>query len=143
MKHRKYARPVASCPHQISNHRRRCSFLCVRVCLARGGVVQILHAAATLALEFLADKDRVAPRALMDTAVYLHEIILSLQGLQGIALQTAIAKVMGPVRVIDCFVKCGRGGINWTLLERSSPCVDEYLCYDHDTTMVMMMVVMM
>lgn len=55
-----------------------------------------------LALEFLADKDRVAPRALVDTAVYLHEVILSLEGLQGIALQTAIAKVMGAGRVVHC-----------------------------------------
>lgn len=55
--------------------------------------MQVLHAAATLAHEFLVDKERAAPRALLDTAVYLHEIMLSLQGLQGIALQNVIAKV--------------------------------------------------
>lgn len=57
------------------------------------GAGQVLHAAATLAHEFLVDKERAAPRALLDTAVYLHEIMLSLQGLQGIALQNVIAKV--------------------------------------------------
>ncbi|CAB1097831.1 unnamed protein product [Ectocarpus sp. CCAP 1310/34] len=55
--------------------------------------VQVLYAAATLAHEFLADKERVAPRALVDTAVYLHDIVLSLQGLQGEALRRVIAKV--------------------------------------------------
>ncbi|CAM9609122.1 unnamed protein product, partial [Hapterophycus canaliculatus] len=54
---------------------------------------QVLHATATLAQEFLSDKDRVAPRALVDTAVCLHDILLSLQGLQGEALQGVIAKV--------------------------------------------------
>lgn len=96
MKHRKYAGPVASAH---SNTVAVVATLLVRVCavMAGGGAhgTQVLHAAATLAFEFLADKDRVAPRALMDTAVYLHEIILSLQGLQGIALQTVITKVTG------------------------------------------------
>lgn len=77
---------------------------CVRA--RRAGGAQVLHAVATLAFEFLADKERVAPRALMDTAVYLHDIILSLQGLQGIALQTAIAKVMGAAGE---FVVLGQG----------------------------------
>lgn len=58
-----------------------------------GDQVQVLHSAAVLAHEFLADKGRVAPRPLIDTAVYLHDIILSLQGLQGDALQAVIAKV--------------------------------------------------
>lgn len=58
--------------------------------------VQVLYAAATLAHEFLADKERVAPRALVETAVYLHDIVLSLQGLQGEALRRVIAKVNGP-----------------------------------------------
>ncbi|CAM9531234.1 unnamed protein product [Ectocarpus fasciculatus] len=55
--------------------------------------MEVLYAAATLAHQFLADKERVAPRALVDTAVYLHDIVLSLQGLQGEALRSVIAKV--------------------------------------------------
>ncbi|CAN0076673.1 unnamed protein product, partial [Ectocarpus sp. 12 AP-2014] len=55
--------------------------------------MEVLSAAATLAHEFLADKERVAPRALVETAVYLHDIVLSLQGLQGEALRRVIAKV--------------------------------------------------
>lgn len=54
---------------------------------------QVLHATAVLAQEFLSDKERVAPRALLETAVFLHGIVLSLQGLQGAALQGVIAKV--------------------------------------------------
>lgn len=86
----------------------------LRACTGMGGL-QVLHAAATLASEFLADKDRVAPRALMDTAVYLHEILLSLQGLQGIALQTAIAKVMVSGGILVHFTfrsRMHRGGQN-------------------------------
>jgi len=65
--------------------------MCSRACVGGGRRgVQVLHAAATLAHEFLVDKDRAAPRALLDTAVYLHEIMLSLQGLQGIALQNVM-----------------------------------------------------
>ena len=53
----------------------------------------MLQAVATLALEFVSGKKRAAPRALLETAAYLHGIVLSLQGLQGIALQNVIAKV--------------------------------------------------
>lgn len=59
-----------------------------------GGQAQVLYAAAILAHEFLGDKERVAPRPLIDTAVYLHDILLSLQGLHGDALQVVIAKVL-------------------------------------------------
>lgn len=61
--------------------------------LASGHGAKVLHAVATMAQEFLADEARVAPRALLETAVDLHGIVLSLQGLQGIALQGVIAKV--------------------------------------------------
>ncbi|CAM9691545.1 unnamed protein product, partial [Sphacelaria rigidula] len=57
--------------------------------------LEVLHAAATLAHEFIMDEARVAPRALLDTAVQLHHVMLSLQGLQGLAVQAVISKVRG------------------------------------------------
>lgn len=70
-----------------------CSYV-FRVCLSGGFCCfQVLHAAATLAQEFIADDERVAPRALLDTAVGLHHVMLSLQGLQGSAVQAIIGKV--------------------------------------------------
>ncbi|CAM9742427.1 unnamed protein product, partial [Pylaiella littoralis] len=78
-------RPSAQeCEHRSKKKRSQAS-----VSLA----MEVLHSAAVLAHEFLADKGRVAPRPLIDTAVYLHDIILSLQGLQGDALQAVIGKV--------------------------------------------------
>lgn len=66
--------------------------------LACMSVLQVLHAAATLAHEFIMDEARVAPRALLDTAVQLHHVMLSLQGLQGLAVQAVISKVRGAGR---------------------------------------------
>lgn len=77
-------------------------------------VFQVLHAAATLAHEFIMDEARVAPRALLDTAVQLHHVMLSLQGLQGFAVQAVIAKVRGwGDRGLQAF---DDHGVRWAIL---------------------------
>ncbi|KAG5179871.1 condensin II non structural maintenance of chromosomes subunit-domain-containing protein [Tribonema minus] len=54
--------------------------------------LELMDAITTLAGLFLADKKRAAPPSLLSTMAALHGILLYLQGAEGAALQTAIAR---------------------------------------------------
>lgn len=54
-----------------------------------------------MAQEFLFDKGRAAPQALLEMATLLHGIMLSLHDLQGLALQSVIAKVPATIKSVS------------------------------------------